>query len=330
MTERIIDLAESAAYLRIRNRQLVIQPSRAHQSRDREGASSPTPDRHPPDDESIPSDASVPLTEVAALIVAHPQVQCSQPVLAELMNAGGAFIVCDSRSLPVGMMLPLNANTLQSQRLTAQASAPLPLKKQLWKQIVRRKILAQAELLTDLRGGDHGLSDLARAVRSGDSDNREAVAARRYWPVLFDDPGFLRRFDAPDANRLLNYGYAVLRAVMGRAICGAGLHPSLGLHHHHRENPFCLADDLMEPFRPLIDAAVVEHVAAGRGTELDRIGKQILLETILARYWADGEVRTLFDLCARTAVSLVKCLSKKSDSLDYPKKLGDAPSGPHP
>lgn len=327
MTERIIDLAESAAYLRIRNRQLIIE---RHQNRNRQGASSPAADRHPSEDESIPAETSIPLSEVAALIIAHPQVQCSQPVFAELMQSGGAFIVCDSRSLPVGMMLPLNANVLQSQRLTAQASAPLPLKKQLWKQIVRRKILAQAELLTDLRGADHGLSELARTVRSGDPDNREAVAARRYWPVLFDDPGFLRRFDAPDANRLLNYGYAVLRAVMGRAICGAGLHPSLGLHHHHRENPFCLADDLMEPFRPLIDAAVVEHVAAGRGTELDRIGKQILLETILARYWADGEVRTLFDLCARTAVSLVKCLSKKSDSLDYPKKLGDAPSGPHP
>lgn len=155
------------------------------------------------------------------------------------------------------MMLPLNANVLQSQRLAAQASAPLPLKKQLWKQIVRREILAQGELLAELRDGDHDLSELARAVRSGDPDNREAVAARRYWPVLFEDPNFHRRFDAPDANRLLNYGYAVLRAAMGRAMCGAGLHPALGLHHHHRENPFCLADDLMEPCRPLIDAAVV-------------------------------------------------------------------------
>ncbi|GIK30432.1 MAG: CRISPR-associated endonuclease Cas1 [Chloroflexota bacterium] len=320
MTERLIDLAESAAYLRIRNRQLVIE---RHQSRDREGASSPAADRHPPEDESIPSETSVPLCEVAALIVAHPQVNCSQPVLAELMQSGGAFIVCDSRSLPVGMMLPLNANVLQSQRLAAQASAPLPLKKQLWKQIVRRKILAQAELLTELRGGDHGLSDLVRTVRSGDPDNREAVAARRYWPVLFDDPNFHRRFDAPDANRLLNYGYAVLRAVMGRAICGAGLHPTLGLHHHHRENPFCLADDLIEPYRPLIDAAVVEHVAAGRGTELDRIGKQTLLEAVLARYSADGEVRTLFDLCARTAVSLVKVLEKQTDRLVYPKNLSE-------
>ncbi|MCC7293511.1 MAG: type II CRISPR-associated endonuclease Cas1 [Phycisphaerales bacterium] len=339
MTERIIDLAESAAYLHVRNRQLVIErhPSRGLQSartHDPDGTSDSADAPVTPADWGVevptPTELAVPLCEVAALIVAHPQVQCSQPVLAELMNAGTAFIVCDARSLPVGMMLPLSANTVQAQRLIAQASAPLPLKKQLWKQIVRRKITAQAELLTELRGGDHGLADLARDVRSGDPDNRESVAARRYWPVLFDDPNFHRRFDARDANRLLNYGYAVLRAAMARAICGAGLHPTLGLHHHQRDNPFCLADDLIEPYRPLIDAAVVEHVRENRGTELDRIGKQSLLEAVLARYDADGEVRTLFDLCARTAVSLVQTLERQTDRLDYPKKLGEAPSAPRP
>lgn len=370
MTERIIDLAESAAYLRVQNRQLVIQPYRARlpftsrsdvkgeeagsasrglqpaRTRDVPGSSAPptvaSPDSplpsgggqgegfsppsesNPSDDAPSPAETSVPLAEVAALIVAHPQVRCSTPVLVDLMRAGGVMIVCDERSLPVGMMLPLSAHTLHAQRLATQASAPPPLRKRLWKQIVARKIVAQGELLRELRGGDHGLSELARSVRSGDPDNREAVAARRYWPALFDDPNFHRRFDAPDANRLLNYGYAVLRAVMGRAICGAGLHPALGLHHHHRENPFCLADDLIEPYRPLIDVAVVEHVARGCGTELDRVGKQALLEAILGRYQADGEARTLFDLCARTAVSLVKALDRQGDRLDYPMKWGDA------
>lgn len=299
MTDRVIDLAESSAYLRVENRQLIIE---------RDGA----------------EPVSAPLAEVAAVIAAHPQVRCSQPMLAELMAAGGAFIVCDRRSQPVGLMLPLVGNVLQTQRIAAQVAAPLPLRKRLWKQIVSRKIEAQAELLHELHGDDHGLPELARTVRTGDASNREAVASRRYWPALFEDPGFRRRFDAPDANRLLNYGYAVLRAIVGRAICGAGLHPSIGLHHHHRENAFCLADDLMEPYRPLIDAAVVEHVRCGRGTELDRPAKTALLETVLGRYRADGEVRTLFDLCAKTAVSLVRVLEGQSERLDYPKRLTDA------
>jgi CRISPR-associated protein Cas1 len=225
------------------------------------------------------------------------------------------------------MMLPVTGHSVQTERFAAQADAPAPVRKRLWKQVVRCKILAQADLLQRLRGDDQGLTAVSRSVRSGDPSNREAVASRRYWSALFDDPGFRRRFDAPDANRLLNYGYAVLRAVVGRAICAAGLHPSLGLHHHNRYNPFCLADDLMEPYRPLIDSAVVEHVGCyGTDAPLDRVGKQALLEAILARYRADGEVRTLFDLAARTAVSLAKVYLKQSSDLDYPKKLSDAGS----
>lgn len=299
MTDRILDLSESPAYLRIRNRQLVIERKDA-------------------------DDVSVPISEVAAVIAAHPQASCSQPVLAELMAAGGAFIVCDDALLPIGLMLPIQANELQTQRIIAQAAAPLPLKKKLWRQIIRRKISAQADLLRDLRGNDRGLSHIAAEVRSGDTTNREAVASRRYWTALFDDPDFRRDRQREDQNRLLNYGYAVLRAVMGRAICAAGLHPSLGVHHHNRENSFCLADDLMEPYRPLIDAAVVEHLACGLGSELTRTSKQALLECILARYLADGEARTLFEICSRTAASLARAYLKECDKLEYPKELRDA------
>ncbi len=300
MTDRILDFAEGAAYLRVRNDQLVVE--RKDQP-----------------------EVSTPLSEVAALVLSHPQATCSQPVLARLMAYGGAVIVCDDSRLPVGMMLPLAGHTTQTERFVSQAAAPLPLRKQLWKQIVRRKILAQADLLRPLRGDDHGLAEIARSVRSGDASNREAVASRRYWPALFDDPDFHRRFAAPDANRQLNYGYAVLRAVVGRAICAAGLHPSLGLHHHNRYNPYCLADDLMEPYRPLVDAAVVTVVGSrGQDAPLDRAVKQTLLETILARYRADGEVRTLFDIAATTAVSLAKVYLKESDRLEYPNELTDA------
>lgn len=300
MTDRILDFADGTAYLRVRNDQLVVE--RKEQP-----------------------EVSTPLCEVAALILTNPQVLCSQPVMARLMGHGGVVIVCDERHLPVGMMLPLTGHTVQTERFAAQAAAPLPLRKRLWKDIVHRKILAQGDLLRQLRGDDHGLTEIARSVRSGDPSNREAVASRRYWPALFDDPNFHRRFDAPDANRLLNYGYAVLRAVVGRAICAAGLHPSLGLHHHNRYNPFCLTDDLMEPYRPIVDAAVVEHVGShGHDAPLDRTGKQALLEPILGRYRADGEVRTLFDIAARTAVSLAKVFLKQSTRLDYPNELTDA------
>jgi len=300
MTDRIIDFSQGSAYLRVRNDQLIIERKDEPQ-------------------------VSTPLCEVAALVLAHPQATCSQPVLARLMALGGTLVVCDSASLPVGMMLPLQGNSVQTERLAAQSGAPLPLKKQLWKQIIQTKIRNQGGLLRQLRGDDHGLSKIARTVQSGDPSNREAVASRRYWSALFDDPDFHRRFDSPDANRLLNYGYAVLRAVVGRAICAAGLHPSIGLHHHNRYNAFCLADDLMEPYRPLVDAAVVDHVGChGRDAPLDRGGKEALISAIIRRYRADGEMRTLFDLCARTAASLAKAYQKQSSRLEYPIELVDA------
>lgn len=300
MTERILDFAESRAYLRLQHEQLVV---------DRE------------EDAAI----TVPMSEVAALILAHPKVTCSQPALAQLMHHGAAVIICDASNRPVGMMLPIEGHSVQTERFAAQASATLPTKKRLWKDIVRRKIQQQAELLETIHGGDHGLHHLAKSVRSGDTSNREATAARRYWTALFDDPTFRRRFDAHDQNRLLNYGYAVLRAVVGRAVCAAGLHPSLGVHHHNRYNAFCLADDLMEPYRPLIDEAVVEFVNSyGADAPLDRVGKQMLLEAILQRYRADDEVRTLFDLCSRTAVSLAKVFLNESDRIWYPKTITDA------
>lgn len=302
MTDRILDFSEQGAYLHLKNEQLVIERK---------------------DEPSV----TTPLSEVAAIILDHPQTLATQPLLARLMHHGGVLIIANESHMPTGMMLPLQGHSVQTERFAAQAAATVPTKKKFWKQIVKCKIRAQGELLQEFHETDHGLYNLAKTVRSGDTTNREAVAARRYWTALFDDPNFRRRFDAPDQNRLLNYGYAVLRAVMGRAICAAGLHPSLGLHHHNRYNAFCLVDDLIEPYRPLIDRQVVEHVGCfGSDAPLDRAGKQVLLEAILKRYDADGEVRTLFDICARTAVSLAQIYLKESDRLAYPKILGDAKS----
>ncbi len=302
MTDRILDFSEAGAYLRLRHEQLVVGRKES-------------------------PEVTVPLAEVAAVVLAHPQATCSQPVLARLMHHGGALVVCDESNRPAGMMLPIEGHSIQTERLAAQAGAPLPLKKRLWKQIVQLKIRAQGALLEDLHGSDHGLSEIARTVRVGDVSNREAMASRRYWSALFDDAAFRRRIEADDQNRFLNYGYAVLRAVMGRAICAAGLHPSLGVHHHNRYNAFCLADDLMEPYRPLVDAAAVEMVRTyGSDAPLDRTGKAVLLESLLRRYDSDGEVRTLFDVCAGTAVSLAKVFLKERERLEYPKNLVDAES----
>lgn len=297
MTERIIDLAESAAYLRCERSQLVVE---------RRGQDSD----------------SVPMAEVAALVLAHPQVTATLGVLSALMEKGGSVVVCNSTCQPVGMMLPTAMNATQTRTFGAQAAAPLPMKKRLWKQIIRAKILAQAALLADLRHGDHGLAAFAAKVRAGDPSNVEGQAARKYWRALFDDPDFRRDREAADANRMLNYGYAVLRAVTGRAICASGLHPSLGLHHHNQYNPYCLADDLMEPFRPLVDRTVIEVVEHfGADAPLDRRTKQVLLEGILARYDVDGEVRTLFDALSRVTASLVRVYLGEAKKLNLPGEM---------
>jgi CRISPR-associated protein Cas1 len=262
----------------------------------------------------------VPLAEIAAVVLGEARVTLTQPVLAELAGAGVPVVICDDRHLPVAMSLPLTGYHAPARRLAAQAAAALPLRKRLWQQIVRAKITVQARLLRAVRGQDLGLPELARAVRSGDPENLEGQAARIYWPCLFHNPDFLRRFDRQDQNRYLNYGYAVLRAVVARAICAAGLHPGLGLHHHHRENPFCLADDLMEPLRPVVDLQVLQALdVAGPDAPLTGPVKRVLLAIVSERYLLEGESRTLFDIAAAMASSLALALERQREDLLLPE-----------
>lgn len=294
MINRILDFADTPARLCVRYAQLVVQR-----------------DAQP--------DVTIPLAETAVLVVAHPQVTYTQAVLSGLAEAGGAFVACNRQMLPVGMFLPLVAHHLQTERFSAQARAPLPLRKRLWRQLVRSKIRAQAAALESLYGDDAGLRRLVPKVRSGDPSNVEARAARRYWPRLFADGAFRRDPDNQDQNLLLNYGYAVLRAIVARAACAAGLHPSLPLHHHNRYNAYCLADDLMEPFRPTVDRAVVDYVAErGPVTLLDGPAKQHVIGELTGRYRIDGEQRTIFDVAARLAVSLVDAFLGRGDRLELP------------
>jgi CRISP-associated protein Cas1 len=284
MTDRILDISEWPASLSVRNSLLSI----------RLGQEEPI---------------TIPLSDLAVVIVSHPQVTYTHAVLSGLALAGAMFVTCDDKHLPVSMLLPLVTHSLQTERFAAQARLPLPVRKRLWQQIARAKILSQARLLEHRSGGDGGLGSLASQVRSGDPANLEARAARIYWQKVFGEIEFRRDREQDGLNACLNYGYAVLRAIVARAICGAGLHPSLSVHHHNRYDTFCLADDLMEPFRPVVDR-VVAGLRDERGADmpLDREARRRILEALLVRFEWNDESRSLFDWLGRVAASLTAAI----------------------
>jgi len=260
---------------------------------------------------------STPLSEIAVLLLAHPQVSLTQAVLSRIAEAGGSVVTIDGNFLPASMLLPVQAHFLQTERFARQIELRLPLRKRLWQTIIRAKVSAQGQLLRELHGSDGGLVPMAARVRSGDSNNLEAQAARRYWSLVFGNPKFRRGSEGPDQNQHL--GYAVLRAAVARALCAAGLHPSIGLRHRNRYDPFCLAADVMEPFRPLIDRRVALWIQDHDPTErLDSTAKQWLLQVLTGRYLADGEQRSLFDILSRTANSLARCITEEEADFSIP------------
>ncbi|HOK91133.1 MAG TPA: type II CRISPR-associated endonuclease Cas1 [Candidatus Hydrogenedentes bacterium] len=295
MTDRIIDLSQTASRVSLRNGLLHVE----------------RPD--------LP-DADVPFEEIGMVVAGNRQLTVTVGALAALMECGAAVVVCDSRGMPCGLMTPLAGHHLSAARHRAQAAAGEPLKKRQWQALVRAKILAQAGALERLRGSDRGLRLLARKVTSGDRENMEGTAARRYWQHLFeDDPGFVRDRDKPGRNVLLNYGYAVLRSAAARAVCAAGLHPAFALHHHNRYDPFALADDLMEPLRPVIDLAVVELTRPPLAARpLDPEVKQHLARALFTRVMMDGEERTVCDVLGRMAASLAQVFEGTRSLLTVP------------
>jgi len=302
---RILEFSATPVYVRLRLGQMVIE---------REGQ----------------PETTLPLEDVAVIVVSHPQAVFTNAVYSEFLKLGGAVVRCDSQHNPAGLLLPLVGHSTQQERFEAQAAAPLPLKKRLWSQIVRAKVERQGALLRAESGEDAGLGAMALRVRSGDADNIEAQAAQRYWPRIFGDPDFRRRRDGEHPNALLNYGYAVLRAAVARAICASGLHPSLGLHHCNRYDAFCLADDLMEPFRPIVDGAVVSIVRArGMATPVDRESKVGILSVLSGRFEANGERRTLFDWLSSSAASLARIYEGSGENLELPE-LAYAPPRKEP
>jgi CRISPR-associated protein Cas1 len=300
MIDRIVEVANPAR-LSIRDAQLSIERAEGEQL-------------------SLPF--TTPVSEIAVLLLAHPQIVLSQGVLSRIAEAGGSVITIDEKFLPASMLLPVRSHFVQTERFAAQVELSQPTRKRLWQEIVQAKIRAQGELLRELHGADHGLVAMSSRVRTGDVGNLEAQAARKYWGLIFGDATFRRGSEAADQNRFLNYGYTVLRAAVARALCAAGLHPSIGLQHSNRYDAFCLAADVMEPFRPLVDRRVSQWVnREGADGPMDSRAKAWTIGATTARYVCEGEARTLFDILLRTANSLARCVVGETRELSLPGLL---------
>jgi CRISPR-associated protein Cas1 len=259
----------------------------------------------------------VPLDDIGVLLCHAHSITYSNNLIVELCNRGAAVVICAPNHMHVAWIWPLVGNHVQTQRMRHQLAAEDSLCRRLWQVIVRAKIAQQASVLERI-GQPHGAFDmLARKVRSGDPENIEAQAARRYWPLLMGAV-FRRDRDAGGMNAMLNYGYTVLRAGTARAITAAGLHPSIGLHHANRGNPMCLADDLMEPFRPIVDFQV-SRLAKDGETEMTPAVKSALAH-VLSLDAATARGTTPLSTCLeRLAFSLAEAFESGKPVLDLPE-----------
>lgn len=266
---------------------------------------------------------TLPIEDLGVVIVDDVRATYTQSVFLSLLEAGAAVLVTGRDHLPAGMMLPLNAHHVQTERHRAQVEASAPVRKRAWQAIVRAKIRQQAAVLSHFTGHHGGLLPMARRVRSGDPDNLEAQAAQRYWPRLFGK-GFRRDRGAEGVNALLNYGYMVVRAAVARAVVAAGLLPSLGVHHRHRGNPFCLADDLLEPYRPYVDWRVrgMARESSASAFDLSRRETRGALLSLFNETVCVGDRREPLLLALHTsAASLCRTLTGGDRTLSLPRGL---------
>lgn len=296
------------AYLSLTNHQLVIKLPEVEKSNLTERLKK----------ESV---TTIPIEDIGVVVLDHQQITLTQGLLAHLLECNCAVITCDGHHLPIGLQLPLEGNTTQSERFRDQLEASLPLKKQLWQQTIQQKIANQAAVLNKKRGLEvKNMMRWVNEVKSGDTENVEGKAAAFYWKNMFPDvPDFTRGREGCAPNNLLNYGYAILRAIVARSLVASGLLPTLGIHHHNRYNAYCLADDIMEPYRPYVDALVIEITQKmGYPQEITMEHKQQLL-TIPALDVTIAEQRSpLMVATAQTTASLYKCFSGECRKILYP------------
>ena len=268
------------------------------------------------------SERTIPIEDIGVIILDHKQLTITQGLLEKLIENNTAVITCDSNRLPVGLMLPLTGNTTQSERFRNQIDTSLPLKKQLWQQTVKTKIENQAFVLLNTRKEVvKNMLIWANDVKSGDPDNYEARAAAYYWKNLFPQiEGFSRDREGLAPNNLFNYGYAILRAVIARSLVASGLLPTLGIHHHNKYNAYCLADDIMEPYRPFVDKMVIGIVDSGVNyQELSKEIKQELLNIPVIDVLIGGKRSPLMIAAGQTTASLAKCFGGESRKISYPE-----------
>ncbi len=300
MIKRTIEISSLPSYIRVRFDQLEI--------RQRDGDNEKT--------------SKIPCEDIGLMIVDQHESTYTHAALSKLMDAGATLVVCGRDHLPSGMLLPISEHTEVIWRIDSQISVSKPIRKQLWQQIVQAKIRAQANNLQKATKEYIRLMELAKNVRSGDPGNFEAQAARFYWPVwLPGEKPFRRNSDGKDKiNILLNYGYSIVRASVARAIVSAGLLPHFGLHHSNRSNAFCLADDLMEPFRPMVDYKV-RKLALDGNPQLNRDTKAVLLETLTDTVQIKEQCGPLMVALHRMIASLVRCYDGEDKQLLIPEVI---------
>ena len=299
------------AYLSLRNAQLVIKLPGVEKAESL------------PDMMKAQAEVTKPIEDLGVVVLDNKQVTITSGLLDALLENNCAVITCDSKSMPIGLMLPLYGNTTQNERFRQQLDASLPLKKQLWQQTIQMKINNQASVLKDCVDEEvRCMRVWASDVRSGDPDNLEARAAAYYWKSLFADiEGFTREREGIYPNNLLNYGYAILRAVVARGLVTSGLLPTLGIHHHNRYNAYCLADDIMEPYRPYVDELVFKLVQInGKVLDLTKEIKAKLLEIPTLEVKIGGKRSPLMVAVGQTTASLYKCFSGELRHILYPEK----------
>lgn len=302
------------AYLSLRMGQIVIKL--------------PEVERNPDLPERMKQETEVtkPIEDIGILILDNKRITITQGLLEALLENNSAVITCDSHSMPVGLMLPLYGNSTQNERFREQLGASLPLRKQLWQQTIRSKIENQAAVLTSCsEASTKAMERWADDVRSGDPENIEGRAAAYYWKNVFAGfeqlASFTRDRNGMPPNNLLNYGYAILRAIVARGLVSSGMLPTLGIHHHNRYNAYCLADDIMEPYRPYVDK-LVWSIISESGTSHLELTKELkfkLLGIPTMEVTVNGKRSPLMVAVTQTTASLYKCFSGEQRRIAYPE-----------
>lgn len=263
-------------------------------------------------------ESTIPIEDIGFLILDHQEIYLSLPAMNLLVENNTSVIICGKNHLPNGMFLNLNSHHIQQEVFKNQIEASIPLKKQLWQQTIVEKITNQGILLAKITQNKNSFAFLASKVLSGDTTNMEGVAAQQYWKSFFELDFKRERFgDYP--NNFLNYGYAILRAATARALSGSGLLNTLGIHHKSKYNAFALADDIMEPFRPLVDEKVFEIMQRYDEQELNTKIKAELLQVLTRTVYFKDEKSPLMVALQKTASSLQQCFMGKRKKIKYPK-----------